>query len=425
MQINAKNFHEFDQQLEQYRKQGYRLNFKLLFYCSTVAGVTGALFYLAFPWLNDWQAFFNLNRQSSAALMVVAMVMVIATLGCFIALKHQKSHDDFAQTAVDYLHQLGKEGHANSLSLALIFHGYKAYIASSGRPMSSISQQVTDAANAFIQRVAKLDQSANDLVSYLSGADFDAVDLRSDINESEQKLIMVAEYLKTLPAVMQQQQQAMTTLVEEVESLTNAISEIKDISDQTRLLALNASIEAARAGPAGAGFSVVAKEVRNLASRSHAVAESVSSEIEHFNTVMKENFVWDMEDHVEDKMQAASDLPEFINMIHKNYDDIRQYYKSMLAVITEHNQQIAIGLTDMMGNVQFQDVVLQQVQRLQEVNQVMEQVSSDLMNTKLNEDNILAMSKRIAEAVDGFESTDSNHHKEQGSEAAHAKIELF
>ncbi|WP_404415612.1 methyl-accepting chemotaxis protein [Marinospirillum sp.] len=72
-------------------------------------------------------------------------------------------------------------------------------------------------------------------------------------------------------------------LDQQSESVSKALQAITDISDQTSLLALNASIEAARAGEQGRGFAVVADEVKQLSNKTKEAAQSVSQILENFS----------------------------------------------------------------------------------------------------------------------------------------------
>lgn len=77
--------------------------------------------------------------------------------------------------------------------------------------------------------------------------------------------------------------QTVEALKEQSEAVTNTLQAITDISDQTSLLALNASIEAARAGEQGRGFAVVADEVKQLSNKTKHAAQGISTTLQGFN----------------------------------------------------------------------------------------------------------------------------------------------
>jgi uncharacterized coiled-coil protein SlyX/uncharacterized protein YlxW (UPF0749 family) len=103
-----------------------------------------------------------------------------------------------------------------------------------------------------------------------------SIDELNLVLESGQKSITdIAGGMEQITEKMQNMSQSMANLEAIADSINSFVVTISKISDQTNLLALNAAIEAARAGDAGRGFSVVADEVRSLASNTSKSAEEV------------------------------------------------------------------------------------------------------------------------------------------------------
>lgn len=166
-----------------------------------------------------------------------------------------------------------------------------------------------------------------------------------------------------------QRQAASVQRVQELEqqaaNIGDIVKAVVRIADQTNLLALNAAIEAARAGKHGKGFAVVADEVRNLANRSANAAQMVQSNIEKAQRLVLESFALENELKESAQLRNACKLASTVIEMQTSYTALKSFHDTLTANATVYNQQLAAGIGDLLGDIQYQDVVRQRLERVQ------------------------------------------------------------
>jgi len=203
--------------------------------------------------------------------------------------------------------------------------------ASTAEELSSSAEEVNasmEEVSSTIQQVAEGSQNtAKDSENMIN----QAKQASENSEQGQEAAKEVSQKMQLIKTTTQEGAEKIGSLGEKSKEIGNIVDTINQISEQTNLLALNAAIEAARAGEAGRGFAVVADEVRKLAEESGQATQKISSlikgiqtEIDSAVSSMNENSkqVEEGGRDVEKAMQAFQTLPEVIKAVNQSAEEV-------------------------------------------------------------------------------------------------------
>ena len=249
--------------------------------------------------------------------------------------------------------------------------------------ISDISQRLYGTVGQLKGEADQVTEISAQVTAQLDSTAGEAEQSAATVAQTAERILAAVENFKRFQQGMEETAQVTRELVGAAEAITSITATIRDISGQTNLLALNAAIEAARAGEQGRGFAVVADEVRGLAERADQATNEIAELIETISTKVGATAKM-LDSTVEESRQNIDGLREVAEEVGATSERARAIRASMqdlVAVMNGQEQAISAIIAAVNDFYGLTEETREQTEGLNRLSQTMNEAAAALNRT--------------------------------------------